>query len=423
MGRQPAQLALQQRALGRCLATFREAAGLSQADIARSVPCHRTTVTHAETGSQLPDSHFWETVDRVVRANGTLLAEYDSLIQAKESYKADQIAARRARAQAAAQEINAARRSQQRGVRGLASRPLADARQLISQLDDVAQRYETLPSASLLAEAGQCHASVALLLRYAPSEPIRHELHTAATASATLMSQLVWDVSGRRDHTTTVAYCDEAIAHSRECADAIGVAHAELRKGFAALYGHAAIRDPRVGLTFAQAAAEHSRGASHALHGLSLLHVGEAYAMLGEHRQCERALGAAEASFGQIDGGDPGANFYSPTQFGRLAGSCYLFLGHPERAQPLLDATAKALHARHKTRSLVLGNLALAYLRQRQMEAATTTLHEAIDLLEGTRGGGGLTVVFAAGRELYPWRNEQAVHDVQDRLLALVART
>jgi len=99
------------------------------------------------------------------------------------------------------------------------------------------------------------------------------------------MSQLVWDVSGRRDYTTTVAYCDEAIAHGRECGDAIAVAHAEL------------------------------------------------------------------------------------------------------------------------------------------MEAATATLHAAIDLLEGTRGGGGLTVVFGAGRELYPWRNEQAVHDVQDRLLALVART
>ncbi|MBV9011026.1 MAG: helix-turn-helix domain-containing protein [Pseudonocardiales bacterium] len=285
MARQPVQLVEQQRALGRYLATFREAAGLFQADIARSVPCHRTTVTHAEAGSQLPDSHFWETVDRVVGANGALLAKYDSLIQAKESYKADQIAARRARAQAAAQEIAAARRSQERGARNLASHPLVDVRQLTSQLDDIAQRYETLPSVSLLAEAGQCHASIGLLLRYAQSEPGRRELHAAATASATLMSQLVWDVSGRRDYTTTVAYCDEAIAHGRECGDAIAVAHAEL------------------------------------------------------------------------------------------------------------------------------------------MEAATATLHAAIDLLEGTRGGGGLTVVFGAGRELYPWRNEQAVHDVQDRLLALVART
>ena len=88
----------------------------------------------------------------------------------------------------------------------------------------------------------------------------------------------------------------------------------------------------------------------------------------------------------------------------------------------VLTATVGALNARPKTRSLVLGNLALAYLRQRQLDAATATLHEAIDLLEASRGGGGLTVVFSAGRELYPWRAEPAVHDVQDRLLALVAR-
>lgn len=81
-----------------------------------------------------------------------------------------------------------------------------------------------------------------------------------------------------------------------------------------------------------------------------------------------------------------------------------------------------ALNARPKTRSLVLGNFALAYLRQRQLDAATATLHEAIDLLEASRGGGGRTVVFSAGRELYSWRAEPAVHDVQDRLLALVAR-
>jgi hypothetical protein len=55
-------------------------------------------------------------------------------------------------------------------------------------------------------------------------------------------------------------------------------------------------------------------------------------------------------------------------------------------------------------------------LRQRQLEAATSTLHEAIEVLADTRGGGGLTVVFSAVRELYPWRQEQAVHDVQDRL-------
>lgn len=47
-------------------------------------------------------------------------------------------------------------------------------------------------------------------------------------------------------------------------------------------------------------------------------------------------------------------------------------------------------------------------------------LHKAIDVVEQTRGGGGLNVVFMAARELRPWRNERAVQDVSDRLLTLM---
>jgi hypothetical protein len=41
--------------------------------------------------------------------------------------------------------------------------------------------------------------------------------------------------------------------------------------------------------------------------------------------------------------------------------------------------------------------------------------------VELTRGGGGLNVAFAAGRELRQWQREPWVHEVHDRLLALMA--
>jgi len=56
-----------------------------------------------------------------------------------------------------------------------------------------------------------------------------------------------------------------------------------------------------------------------------------------------------------------------------------------------------------------------------ELDAAAATLHEAIDLVETTRGGGGLNVVFTAGRELSAWRHDRTVQDVYDRLLALMA--
>jgi tetratricopeptide (TPR) repeat protein len=158
------------------------------------------------------------------------------------------------------------------------------------------------------------------------------------------------------------------------------------------------------------------------LYGLARLHAAEALAMMGEYRRCEQSLASAEAAFEQVSEDDPAWEAYAPGQLGRLAGSCYLALGLPERAEPILARTAEGVREREKTRSLVLGNLALSYLRQRQLDAAAATLHEAIDLCETSRGSGGLSVVFGAVRELSPWRELPAVQDVQDRVLGLIAR-
>jgi hypothetical protein len=154
---------------------------------------------------------------------------------------------------------------------------------------------------------------------------------------------------------------------------------------------------------------------------LALLHAGEAFAMLGQRRSCEDALGTAETHLGRVRPADPAFGLFCPDQLGRLQGSCYLFLGDPATAQPILEATAGSLRDRPKSRAIVLGNLALAHIRQRNLDEAVGTLHQAIDLVELTRGGGALNVVFSAGRECRRWQREPAVRAVHDRLLALVA--
>lgn len=82
--------------------------------------------------------------------------------------------------------------------------------------------------------------------------------------------------------------------------------------------------------------------------------------MLGEYRQCERTLSEADRSFTRMRPDDPAADWFSPPRFGRLAGSCYLSLANPERAELLLAETASQLSDRPKSQSLVLGNLALS---------------------------------------------------------------
>jgi transcriptional regulator with XRE-family HTH domain len=298
-----------------------------------------------------------------------------------------------------------------------------DVAALCAQLDAFAGRYETEPSAALLVEAGQCHAALRQLLDDASGERERRKVHLVATTSSILLSQLIWDASGRRDVDAALAFCDEAIAHAGECDDSAAAAHAELRKSYVALYSMGGHRDPALGLATAQVAAERSASVSQALLGLAHLHIAEALAMQGEYRRCERSLGLAEVALGQMRDDDPAADVHAPSQFDRMAGSCYLALGAPERAEPILARVADELHGRQKTRSLVLGNLALSHLRQRHLDGATAALHHAIDLLETSRGGGGMSVVFGAARELYPWRDLPAVQDVHDRLLGLMARS
>ncbi len=68
-------------------------------------------------------------------------------------------------------------------------------------------------------------------------------------------------------------------------------------------------------------------------------------------------------------------------------------------------------------------NLALACIRQRDLDGAVAALHQTFDVVESTRGGGALNILFAAGRELRPWQREPLMQAVYDRLFSLVAST
>lgn len=105
-----------------------------------------------------------------------------------------------------------------------------------------------------------------------------------------------------------------------------------------------------------------------------------------------------------------------------MAGSCYLSLGDHRRAQRFLDAATETMTV-CKSQAIVLGNLGLAYLQQRDLDAAVANLHDAIDVLETTRGGGGLNIVSDTVRRLRSWRGESVVQDIYDRVFSLMTTT
>jgi tetratricopeptide (TPR) repeat protein len=298
------------------------------------------------------------------------------------------------------------------------SMDMAATAHLRERAQSLAKQYDLAASTSLLPAAGECIGQVTFLRKQAPDGPVLCELQVTEAHLATLMGQLVWDASQRRDHATAISYYDQAISATNRAGETTAEAYARLRKSYVALYGE---QEPQAGLRLAQQAATLADTAgSHALQGLALLHVGEGYAMLGERRECEAALDAAEAHLERMRTADPAHSLLSSDRIGRIQGSCYLTLGDSAKAGSILEGTARRLQGRHKSKAIILGNLALAHVRQRDIDQAATVLHRAIDLLEVSRGGGGLNVVSAAVRELRPWRHEPVAQDVHERLLALM---
>lgn len=381
----------------RCFARARRAAGYTQEGLAEYLGVDRTTVARWEAGEYEPQPWLRSKIARALQVSIERLDELLAESGVSESEVAERLGFT---------------------LQYPLSVDLVTVAHLRHQLQQLDERYDRVPSTSLLAEAGQCLGRVGYLSAKTMKGRVRRELYALEAEAATLMGQLVWDASQRRDHASAHLYFDQAVNAARQLRDPAAEGLALLRKSFLALYGE---HDPRAGLEFTARTAQTTMGSSHVLTGLALLHAAEAHAMLGHQRACEQALTSAADQFERIGEADVAIDLYSPTQFGRLAGSCYLFLKDAKRAQLILEETAQSSRDRSKSHAIVLGNLTLACIRQQNLDEAAARLHEAIDVIELTWGGGGLNVVFGAGRELRQWRSLPVVHDVYDRLLGLMA--
>jgi transcriptional regulator with XRE-family HTH domain len=378
------------------LARRRAAMGFTQESLAEHLGIDRSTVGRWERGTLTPQP--WNQPDLA----GALKISLDTL----DSLLAPAASAGQVQPDRVANALGAPHR--------LDVITVAHLRQRVQQLD---QRYDRAPSTSLLADAGLALGQVAFFGHHPQNGRTRLELRELEAEAATLMGQLVWDASQRRDHANARAYFETAIEAARETGNTAAEGHALLRKSYISLYGE---HDPRAGLALTEQTAHTTSHTSNVLTALALLHTAEAHAMLGDQSACESALAKAETQFDKSNSQDIAGFLFSPNQFSRMAGSCYLFLGDHRRAQRILEKTACGIRRQNKSRAIVLGNLSLAHLRQGELDAATAALHEAIDVVEETRGGGGLNIVFDAGKELRHRRAEHIVSEVYDRLLSLM---
>ncbi|MDN3263286.1 helix-turn-helix transcriptional regulator [Streptomyces sp. CSDS2] len=379
------------------LVQHRKAAGYTQEGLAEHLGVERSTVGRWESGETEPQAYLRPRLARALKITSeelqAALADV-TVIQAQPNERMTY------------------------ALQNPASADLMVVAYLHERLRQLDESYDKASSTGLLGPAGQVHGQVKFLRENATNPRVRRALYEVEADSATLMGQLVWDVSQRRDHHAPLGYFQEAVEAARHVRDPSIEAYATLRMSYVALYGE---KNPVRGVMLAQQAAEVATVASPSLTGLSLLHVAEGHAMTGATNECEAALRKAEDQFDRIHPDDVAAPYYTPNEYNRLAGSCYLFLGLPERAEPILRMTTRALAAKKKSQAIALGNLTLALIRQGKLDEAAATMHRTIDAVELTRGGGGLNLAFSAGRELRQWRQEPWAQEINDRLLALMA--
>jgi hypothetical protein len=179
--------------------------------------------------------------------------------------------------------------------------------------------------------------------------------------------------------------------------------------------------DSRTGLVLAErASALAEDGSSDVVAGWSLAFAAEAHALLGEERKARLRLDRADFHLSKVADDDPMFGFFAREQLGGFVGACHLHLHNPRGAQLALRESAGRLgEGKEKHKSVILGDVSTALMLQRDPEQASAVLHQAIDLVELTGSAAGKRRVFAAGRQLNPWRNEPFAQEVQDRLLAL----
>lgn len=95
------------RVLGAQLAAFRQAAELTQDELASAAFCDRSTVAHIEKGRSRGDRRFWKVADERCGADGALLAAFHAWETAKQDHEVRTREAQLAEARAKAEQLRA----------------------------------------------------------------------------------------------------------------------------------------------------------------------------------------------------------------------------------------------------------------------------------------------------------------------------
>jgi transcriptional regulator with XRE-family HTH domain len=239
--------------------------------------------------------------------------------------------------------------------------------------------YRSVPAARLL-PAAQDHMQLALALRPGlQPPPVRRELLMVAGEMAALSAALLGINLDR--YREAVPHLDLAYRVARETAD---VELETVVLGCQSFYAAYGLKDPRLGLDFAEAAVTTSHsGATRTTRGWVAAVASERYAALGDEDACRRRLLEARAALEQPEDGRPwsGIGGFDGAKLIAYEGGDLMRLGRFGEAVSVLDTALDSLDpALHRHRCTALIDRAEAHRAAGEVDAACDDARDALSI-------------------------------------------
>ncbi len=249
---------------------------------------------------------------------------------------------------------------------------------------------------------------------------LARRLYSAAAQLAQLGGWLSYDASRYRD---AWRYYDMALyaAHSAEdrrlVAQILGCMSLQATYVGRAREGVALARAGRDGTAGALTPREEAMLATREARG---------YAVLGEERLCRQALDRARTAFAatgpETEADRPSVAFFDVAELAANAGICFLDLGRPAEAEPLLtEALALQDADQVRNRALYLGRLAATQLLLEDVDRACTTAREALSVAQQVASARSVQRLRDFQRQSIRFRDVLAVRDFHEEFLAVIA--
>ncbi|MGH3936417.1 MAG: helix-turn-helix domain-containing protein [Pseudonocardiaceae bacterium] len=393
------QVRAARRALGRQLAAFRAAAGLSQHRFAPLTHYGRSTVANVEVGRQNVTRDFWQRCDELLNADGALVRGYDEL-----------------------DALVSQEREQRRGVPA-AQLELGSSAQVNEVLTHLREQWHLLVKTDNL--LGPRHALAGVLDQIAIMEALLHSTRDKTRTEVILLAaryaeSAAWLHEDIGDMARARYWTGRAMEWAHEAGDPLMLAWTLFRRSQQATAAH----DAGQVIGLARAAGRDGDELPAPMRAAILQQEAQGHALDGDELASQLLLDEAHGWAATDDAGDARlghGSFCTASYLEIQRAKCWQMVGKPRQAALLYEPALIDLPAvYHRDRGIALVGLANAYAATGEPERAATVAVKALCIARSSGSTRMLHEVTAVGQTLSSFQALAPVKVLLDQLVGAV---